>query len=203
MIAGVSGRLTRKEPGVVWIDTGGVWYECLVSLSTLAALPELGDTARLFVHTHVREDALLLFGFSEIKEKELFLLLSTVKGIGPKVALNMLSALDVEAVITALHQGDLVTLNRVPGIGKKTAERLVLELKDKVQKLFTLDPAHAGSTPHSGEGFAEQNDLESALLGLGYKPKDVEKVTKTLLKTLERDCPIETLIREALRELNS
>ena len=138
MIAQISGKLIHKQPNSVIVDVGGVGYELTVPLSTFYDLGEPGADVSLRVHTHVREDALQLFGFRTDREKKLFLLLLTVSGIGPKLAVTVLSGLSVEELVQALRAGNLAKLVAIPGVGKKTAERMLLELKDKAAAKSTL-----------------------------------------------------------------
>ena len=144
MIAHISGKLIQKQPNSVIIDVGGVGYELNVPLSTFYDLGETGANVSLRVHTHVREDALQLFGFRTEAEKKLFLLLNSVSGIGPKLAITVLSGLSAEDLIQAIRAGNLTRLTAIPGVGKKTAERMLVELKDKVAAI--LPPGLEDST---------------------------------------------------------
>ena len=135
MIALLTGRLAFKAPTYLVLDVHGVGYEVFIPLSTYYGLPNLSESASLSVHTHVREDAIQLFGFLTSQEKDAFVLLTSVSGVGPKLALSVLSALPVSGLISAIQSGDVEKLTTVPGIGHKSASRLVLELKDKVEKL--------------------------------------------------------------------
>ncbi len=165
MIARINGTLLSKEPAEVVVDCHGVGYRLLCPLSTFLHLPEPGEATALFVHTLVREDAIHLYGFLDDEERGLFRLLLTVQKIGPRLALAVLSGLSPEAVTTAIRAGDAPRLATIPGIGKKTAERLVLELRERVGK----GTAEAGVV-HDIEG-----DARSALINLGYRPDAVAR----------------------------
>ena len=137
MIAHIRGLILSKSPNAVVVECGGVGYELAISVSTFTELAAEGKEVKLHVHTHVREDALLLFGFVEMAEKRLFEKLLTISGIGPKLAITVLSGISAERLVGAIRGGDHATLTKIPGIGKKTAERVVLELKDKLDNRFT------------------------------------------------------------------
>lgn len=167
MIAHIRGHIVSKSPSSVIVECAGVGYELAISVATYTELGEAGAAAVLHVHTHVREDALLLFGFKELTEKRLFEKLLTISGIGPKLAITVLSGISADRLVTAIRSGDHGTLTKIPGIGKKTAERVVLELKDKLEDLAGAPPvAAAGSAAPSLGAIAE--DVLSALVNLGY-----------------------------------
>ncbi len=197
MIAGLRGILHKKSPSGVEIDVNGVFYACLVSYTTLERIGEPGEEVTLIVHTNVREDAIQLFGFLSDRERKLFLSLIGISGVGPKLAINMLSALSADDLAQAIVNGDLARLVSIPGVGKKTAERLLVELKDKLAKTLMLEPTESALPMH----FKVESELTSALCNLGYKPKIVEKVVEKLGKRFAEDTPVEELIREALREM--
>ena len=169
MIAELRGRLSLKEPEEIVVDVHGVGYRLIVPLSTFLALPEIGAETRLLVHTLVREDALELFGFATDSERRLFRLLLTVQKIGPRLAVAALSGLSPDILVVAIQTGDAARLATIPGIGRKTAERLVLELKDRVARLAVGGPKKA-FTPDGVE-----EDARSALTNLGYRPQVVEQ----------------------------
>ncbi len=198
MIAGLKGTLFEKESDAVVIDVGGVRYLCHVSLNTLFELGEPGRTLELWTHTHVREDALQLYGFSTKKERELFLLLVSVQGIGPRLALNICSGMPPKQLVDAIASGEAKRLQAVSGVGKKTAERIVLELSEKVAKKYGVTSMGPGP---ASRGFAVSDEVSSALLNLGYKKKDVEAVCVRLGKELSPDVSFEKAIREALAVL--
>lgn len=168
MIGHLKGTLLEKHPNLIILETGGVGYEVQIPVSTFTSLPDTGTSAGLKIYTHVREDAIVLFGFATSEEKALFERLISVSGIGPKLAITVLSGLRTSDLVTAIRSSDLATLVRVPGIGKKTAERIVLELKDK---LANIDAAGKSVTaPEPGSGTVYNNldrDVLSALTNLG------------------------------------
>jgi len=171
MIAFLRGALLEKHPNQVIVDVGGVGYELTIPVSTFSALGDVGGEVRLRVHTHVREDAISLFGFHSIAEKALFEKLISVSGIGPKLAVTVLSGLAAADFITAVRNGDLQTLVRVPGIGKKTAERIVLELRDKLD--FAGAPAAGQIRPKSAYS-PDEEDVISALMNIGANRPSAE-----------------------------
>lgn len=157
MIAHLRGTLMQKDPARVIVDVHGVGYEVCVPLSTFTALPDLGSEVSIDVHTHVREDIIALYGFSTRRERAIFEKLMTISGIGPKLAVTILSGGSVEDLVGAIKRGDLARLTAIPGVGKKTAERIILELKDKFQEFAEAAPKPAVET-----------DVVSALENLGY-----------------------------------
>ena len=197
MIASISGKLRRKGTDYLIVDVSGVGYQVHVPLSTYCGIPETGDHVSLHIHTHLREDSLSLFGFLTEAEKDMFLLLMGVSGIGPKLALAILSSLSVGDLSGAIKTSDDAKLCAIPGIGKKTAARMVLELKDKLQQLA---PSLTGSTPMDGAGAGDVEDVISALVGLRYK-KPLAEETVRKIKAGRPDLAIEELIREALAVL--
>ena len=178
MIAHIRGQILSKSPNAVVVDCGGVGYELAISVATYTELGEPGADARLHVHTHVREDALLLFGFAELAEKRLFEKLLTISGIGPKLAITVLSGISAERLVGAIRGGDHTTLTKIPGIGKKTAERVVLELKDKLDDMVGYAPA--ADAPVSLGAVAD--DVLSALVNLGYPRAVAQKAVESAAK---------------------
>lgn len=197
MIASISGKLRRKGTDYLVVDVAGVGYQVQVPLSTFYGIPEPGGEVSLHIHTHLREDSLSLFGFLTEAEKDMFLLLMGVSGIGPKLALAVLSSLSVEDLSSAIWASDDTRLCAVPGIGKKTAARMVLELKDKIKHLA---PAAAAASPALAPALDIAQDVISALVGLGYKKPQAEEAVKRIGER-RPGLPIEALIREALSEL--
>lgn len=181
------------------LDVHGVGYEVLIPLSTFYALPELNETTSLSIHTHVREDAIQLFGFLTLLEKEAFILLTGISGIGPKLALSVLSALSVADLISAVRAGDVEKLATVPGVGKKTAARIALEIKDKVGRL--APGAVAEPTPSSEPLNQLQEDALSALVNLGYKPAEVKQALKHVTAVPASTGTLQAVIREVLKDL--
>ena len=194
MIGALRGTVASKTPGVVLVDVGGVVYEVAVSLQSFARLPAEGERVWLDVVTHLREDALVLFGFLDRDEKELFGWLRTVSGVGPRLALNMLSGMPARDLRGALAAGDVGRLCRVPGIGKKTAERLVLELRERSRE---AESQGASAAVDGAAAAVDSRDAEavSALVNLGYKRGEAERV----LAGVAPDVRLEDAIREALR----
>ncbi|TRZ98003.1 MAG: Holliday junction branch migration protein RuvA [Nitrospiraceae bacterium] len=199
MIASLTGRLASKHPGGVVIDVQGVGYDVLIPLSTYYRLPDPEQPVSLTIHTHVREDAIQLFGFSTQREKDAFLMLLGVSGIGPKLALSVISSLSVDDLAAAIRTDDQKTLASVPGIGKKSAARLALELTDKVEKLGAAAGRRAAKADEPSGKLMD--DALSALVNLGYKAADVKDVIKQVLAGRNGDTPLQDLIRAALQEL--
>jgi Holliday junction DNA helicase RuvA len=191
--------LAFKAPTYLVLDVHGVGYEVFIPLSTYYGLPNLSESISLSVHTHVREDAIQLFGFLTSQEKDAFVLLTSVSGVGPKLALSVLSALPVSDLVSAIQSGDVEKLTTVPGIGNKSASRLVLELKDKVEKLHP-GLASASESPRQGED-ATFDDALSALVNLGYRPQDAKVALKQVKKSNAKSIVLKDMIRESLKEL--
>jgi len=206
MIATLSGTVLYKTIDRVVIDIGGVGYEAIVTTDAIARMPEKNESVFLFIHTNVREDAITLYGFLEEDEKELFLILKTVSGIGPKLALSMLSGLQVADICQAIAAGDFKRLTSLPGVGKKTAERICLDLKDKVGHLARGTVGAAGSAARLPvSAGTELADAVSALSNLGY-PDSVAQSALTAVKNQVGDeefagLKVEDLIRLTLRSL--
>lgn len=190
MIGLLNGKLTEKGTDSVIVDVGGVGYEVLVPLSTLAKLPKTGEAVTLYIHTHVREDDLRLFGFESKNDKTAFLTMLKVSGVGPKLALTVLGALGGQDLAQVIGDSDTKRLSAIPGIGKKTAERMILELSGKL-KVESKDAS--GAT--AGSMFAE---LASALQNLGFKPVQVDRVLADMRGRSAPDAPFAALLREAL-----
>jgi Holliday junction DNA helicase RuvA len=199
MIALLTGRVAAKAPAALTLDVQGVGYEVFIPLSTYYALPSINDSVTLSIHTHLREDAIQLYGFLTGAEKESFLLLTAVSGIGPKLALSVLSTLPVPDLLSAIQAGDIEKLATVPGIGKKSAGRIVLELKEKAAR---IQPT-AGSESHSAAGAPDalHDDALSALVNLGYRTADVKEVLKRISGGKQPPSLLQEFIREALKEL--
>ncbi len=195
MIAHLRGQILSKSPNAVVIDCGGVGYELAISVTTYTEIGDVGGEARLHVHTHVREDALLLFGFAELTEKRLFEKLLTISGIGPKLAITVLSGISAERLVGAIRGGDHATLTRIPGIGKKTAERVVLELKDKLDDLAGFTAAGVAARPSLG---ATAEDVLSALVNLGYPRPIAQKAVETAAKDAAVAGDFERLFRASM-----
>lgn len=204
MIASIQGNLIFKSPNYLIIDVGGIGYQVFVPLSSYYSLPNQGDSVRLNIHTHLREDSIQLYGFIRKEEKDLFLFLIGVTGIGPKLALNILSGISPSDLVKAISEGNLLTLNTIPGVGRKTAERLVLELKEKIS------PLRVGELSVQDQDHKYEDAL-SALVNLGYKRPQAEealkqfKVTSYKLQVQNQkaeEYSVEDMIKEALKILH-
>ena len=202
MIASLKGTLSEKRLDEVVVDVHGVGFRVFVSLMAQGHLPPEGEPIALRIRTVVREDALDLYGFLSAAEESLFLLLTSVSQVGPKAALNILSGLPPEDLARAIAQGDAGRLTKIRGVGKKTAERIALELKDKVAPLLAGDDGASGSGSASIARAAapRQSDLVSALVNLGYKAALAERMADKAESALGREAPIGDLLREALRQ---
>lgn len=199
MIGHLTGVIYSKTPQAVIIHTGGVGYEVQIPLSTYYALPEKSDSVSLHIYTHVREDALLLFGFHARLEKDLFLLLISVSGIGPKLALNILSGMGTEDLLNTIAHGDAARLQTIPGVGRKTSERISLELKEKASRLAGQALAPPAQVPDVlRKGLLD--DAVSALVNLGYTAKAAKQAVEKADASME-EASLEGVIREALRRL--
>ena len=199
MIAHLSGILLAKAPQSVIIENGGIGYEVTVPLSTFSALPEKDGTVSLYIYTHVREDALMLFGFYTPLEKEIFTMLISVTGIGPKLATNILSGIGPDALLAAMARGDTARMQSIPGIGKKTSERIALELRERAMKLKgTLEPSLSQVVLPEEKRMLD--DAASALVNLGYSVKSARDAVEKARPRLET-VNLQSLIKEALRVL--
>ena len=199
MIAHLTGLLLTKSTQSLIIDAGGIGYEVIVPLSTFYALPGEDERVNLHIYTHVREDALLLFGFNTRLEKDLFLMLIGVSGIGPKLAVNILSGIGPDELQEAMARGDALRLQSIPGVGKKTAERIVLELKDRAMKSLG-DREISPVSPMDERQRELLDDALSALTNLGYQAKSARRALE-MIHLSQSDISLETLIKEALKKL--
>jgi len=197
MIAQLRGVLSDKRPNQVVVDVGGVGYQVQIPLSTFYALGDLRAEVALLIYTHVREDALSLYGFLTAREKHLFELLISASGVGPVLALKILSGMSVDDLVPAIRTGDLARLTRIPGVGRKTAERMVVELRDK---LAAMEAPGAAPPPASRTGLA--GDVVSALLNLGYDQRDAESAVERAERAgTEKN--FEALLRATLQDLSA
>jgi len=188
MIAHLRGKLLEKHPNQAVVETAGVGYDVTISVPTFSELASVGSEVALHIHTHVREDQLALYGFGRPEEKQLFEKLITVSGIGPKLAMTILSGMQADDMMNAIRGNDVARLTKIPGIGKKTAERMVLELRDKL-------PPHGVDQVHAIPSLsAIQEDVLSALVNLGYQRAPAEKA----LGSIEKDGPFDEMFRAAL-----
>jgi holliday junction DNA helicase RuvA len=196
MIGQLRGRLAEKRPNQVLVDVGGVGYVVLVPLSTFAALGELHTEVTLLIHTHVREDALSLYGFVSSREKHLFELLISASGVGPSLALKILSGMSVDELVPAIRGNDLARLTKIPGVGRKTGERMVVELKDKLEAVVIEAERPTASSPAGVEA-----DVVSALVNLGYDARVAEKTVQEAREETGA-ANFEKLLRAALQALS-
>lgn len=205
MIAHLSGTLLSKQPNSVIVDVGGVGYELIIPVSTFYELEDVGTNTQLRVYTHVREEALQLYGFKTARERELFLQIISVTGIGPKIAITLLSGMNANEIIASIRTNNLARLTSIPGVGRKTAERLGVELRDKITALSSpaLEEefaAEGGQGPGSSPD-AMRDDALSALLNLGYQKTSAEKAIKAAIDE-GGDLSVELILRRGLRSLS-
>jgi Holliday junction DNA helicase RuvA len=193
MIGSLRGKLIDKRPNLVLLDVGGVGYQVIIPLSTFTSLGAMHSETTLLIHTHVREDQLALYGFLTAREKQCFELLISASGVGPSLALKILSGMSLDELVPAIRTGDLAQLVRIPGVGRKTAERMVVELRDK---LAAVDVPEAGKPATRSQ---LESDVASALENLGYDEREVEKAIAQSRATVGND--FETLLRASLQVL--
>jgi Holliday junction DNA helicase RuvA len=215
MIARLAGTLVGKSLEAAIVDAGGVGYEVRIPLSAFSRLPELGERVVLHVHTHVRDDAIQLYGFPSAEEKAVFELLIGVSGIGPRLAITLLAGLSAHELVTAIAQGQFDRLRAIPGVGKKTAERLMVELRDKVQKLpdslrraasagaLASPPAAPSGAGNGGGPVDVEADLLSALVNLGYTRTTAEKAIARVRGSRREPASLADLLRETLKVLST
>jgi Holliday junction DNA helicase RuvA len=204
MIAHLSGILLSKQPNSIIVDVGGVGYDLIIPVSTFYELEEVGANTQLRVYTHVREEALQLYGFKTARERELFLQIISVSGIGPKIAITLLSGMGANEIIASIRTNNLARLTSIPGVGRKTAERLVVELRDKITALsspaleeeFAGEAARARTSPD-----AMRDDALSALLNLGYQKTAAEKAIKAAIDE-GGELTLDIILRRGLRSLS-
>jgi len=193
MIAYLKGSLIQKFPHQVVIDIGGVGYCAFIPLSTYFKLGEIGEPVELYIYTHLTDDSLSLYGFTTKKEKDLFLKLISISGIGPKLAMNILSGIEAPDLEEAIKKSDVVRIALIPGIGKKTALRITMELQDKIEKKEKLLAV---------KGSEEREDLISALTNLGFRRKEAERVVDETIQALSPEAGFEKLLRECLKKMS-
>ncbi|HEV7475570.1 MAG TPA: Holliday junction branch migration protein RuvA [Pyrinomonadaceae bacterium] len=205
MIAHLSGTLLSKQATSVVLDVGGVGYEITIPVSTFYELEDAGAAVQLRIYTHVREDALQLYGFKTARERELFMRLISVSGIGPKLGITLLSGMSADEMIASIRTNNLARLTLIPGVGRKTAERLVMELRDKVAALSSADLEEefgdkitAGAAPPTEDSM--RSDVLSALLNLGYQRSSAEKAVTAAMDE-GGDVSVESILRRSLRKL--
>ena len=196
MIGYLKGLLAEKKPNSLLLDVGGVGYLVNIPVSTFLELPEEGSTLALFIYTHVREDLLALYGFRTMREKLLFEKLISVSGIGPKVAISFLSGMSSDELIPAIQNADIGKLSTIPGVGRKTAERVSLELREKIPQLMSESAQVAAEKPM-------REDLISALVNLGYQQSLAERIVKHVLDKSKSDASFEELLKSALHGISA
>ena len=203
MIGRIRGILIEKEPTDIQVEVGGIAYEVQVPMSTLFKLPEIGEVVTLHTHFVVREDAQQLFGFIGVKDKALFRTLIKVNGVGPKMALGILSSVDSDALVGLVLNNDIAALVAMPGIGKKTAERLVIELRDKIKDWEVAGGSHAnaGAKASSPNAASAAREAETALVSLGYKLPQAARAIASVQKDRPELTSSEELIRFALKSM--
>lgn len=192
MIAYLKGNIIQKLPNQVVLDIDGVGYCAWIPLSTYFKLGDIDERAELFIYTHLTDNSLSLYGFSTEKERKIFMKLIGISGIGPKLALNILSGIEVSDLEDAIKRSDVARILLIPGIGKKTALRIALELQEKLEKKEKILKT---------KGFQEREDLISALMNLGFKRKEIEKIVDETINTLTVEAGFEQLLRESLKRL--
>jgi Holliday junction DNA helicase RuvA len=195
VIAQIRGTLAHKLPGEIIVDVGGVGYQVFIPLNVFYRLPEVGDSISLYIHTHLREDALQLFGFAAAEEKHVFLLLNAVSGIGPKLAVNILSGIPADELVRAVKDGDQLRLLSIPGVGRKLAERMIVELRDK----FTTWQSRPSEVARSDDSQLTA-DAVSALVNLGYRKVEVEKNVRDMVQNGKRT--LEEVLKEVLLKMS-
>jgi Holliday junction DNA helicase RuvA len=199
MIGRISGILLEKQPPEILLDVGGVGYEIQVPMTTLYELPATGAALTLFTHFVVREDAQLLYGFSHVRDRHLFRSLIKVSGVGPKLALGILSGMDADAFVRTVQRDDIATLVKLPGVGKKTAERLLVEMRDRLKDWMLELAEPAAGSPVAASDRDMLAEAESALVALGYKPAEASRaVAAANDESIDRS---EELIRKALQSM--
>lgn len=200
MITFLRGKLVESLPTQITVDVGGVGYDVLIPLSSFDRLPERGGDITILTHLSIREDAHVLYGFMSAGERDMFrLLINTVSGIGPKIALNILSGINIASLRNAVASGDVKSLSQISGVGKKTAERIVVELKDKMGKAAALDRG-AGERAALSPADAQLSDAVAALIALGFKQPDAHEAVRGAQALLGAEASVEQLVRAALKK---
>jgi len=200
MIALICGKIAYKEIASVVIDANGVGYRVFIPLTTFYELPEAGESVTLHVHTHVKEDAINLFGFYTTQERDLFQLMISVSGIGPKIAMNIISGLAPHDLFQAIAGGNVAKLVGIPGVGRKMAERLILELKEKIAKKMSLEKAPAVNDQQKDDELIKE-DVLSALVNLGYKNNTAKDALDKVLRLSEEKPTLDALLKKTLKIL--
>lgn len=199
MIARISGSLIFKSPNQIIVDTQGIGYQVYVPLSTFYELPDIGQQVTLHVYTHVREDGIALFGFLTAGERDVFQLLISVNGIGPKLALNILSGIEASELTLAVSRGNLKKLVNIPGVGKKMAERIILELQEKMLKMVDQISPKVKAVDSAAEKI--KDDILSALVNLGYRKQAAEDALDRVWKEYPEEVSLDVILKRALKTL--
>lgn len=200
MIALICGKIAYKEIASVVVDANGVGYRVFIPLTTFYELPETGESVTLHVHTSVKEDAINLFGFYTTQERDLFQLMISVSGIGPKIAMNIISGITAGELFQAISGGNVGKLVGIPGVGRKMAERLILELKEKIAKKITLEQSPAAGEQQKGDEMIRE-DVLSALINLGYKNNSAKDALDKVLQMTEEKLSLDALLKKTLKIL--
>jgi Holliday junction DNA helicase RuvA len=200
MIALISGKIVYKGISHVIVDVQGVGYRVFIPLTTFYELPEAGQTITLHVHTNVKQDAINLFGFYTVQERDLFQLMISVSGIGPKMSMNILSGISAQELLRAISGGNVGKLVNIPGVGKKMAERLILELKEKIIKKMMLDEMPVADDQHQANEIIMEDAL-SALVNLGYKSNVAKDALDKALRSSDEEIGMDTLLKKTLKIL--
>lgn len=200
MIALICGKIAYKGISSIVVDTNGVGYRVFIPLSTFYELPEAGEPVTLHVHTYVKEDAINLFGFYTIRERDLFQLLISVSGIGPKIAMSIISGIPVYDLLQAISRGDVAMLVGIPGVGRKMAERLILELKEKVIKKMTIEQMPAADDRDKASEMIKE-DVLSALINLGYKNNMAKDAVDKVMQSSNEALTLDELLKKTLKVL--
>jgi Holliday junction DNA helicase RuvA len=198
MIALISGKIAYKGISHIVVDAQGVGYRIFIPLTTFYELPEAGHLITLHIHTHVKQDAINLFGFYTVRERDLFQLMLSVSGIGPKMSMNILSGISVQELLRAISNGDVGKLCSIPGLGKKTAERLILELKEKVLKKMAAEAIPAIDNQERINELIRE-DVLSALVNLGYKSNIAQSALDKVLQVSAKEMPMEQILKKTLK----
>lgn len=199
MIAQIQGRLLSKTPSLIIINNNGIGYEVLIPLSTYYELPDIGTEVHLFIYTYFKQDAILLVGFASEREKHLFKLMISITGIGPRLAVNVLSGISSDELINAVANSDLKRLLKVPGLGRKMAERVILELRDKVSEYQSKEQANYAENKKNNNMLAE--DAISALINLGYKNQLAKAAIDRILAEGKENNSMDVILKKALKML--
>jgi holliday junction DNA helicase RuvA len=200
MIALLCGKIAYKGISSIVVDASGVGYRVFIPLTTFYELPEVGESVTLHVHTHVKEDAINLFGFYTIQERDLFQLLISVSGIGPRIAMSIISGIAVSDLLQAISRGEVAKLVSIPGVGRKMAERLILELKEKVIKKMTREQIPAVDDQHKAYEIVKE-DVLSALVNLGYKNNAAKDAVDRVMQLSEEELTLDALLKKTLKIL--